>query len=230
MHLAPYHSHTGKGLDMYNTCVTSCRHDTTWNSKFQRAVLESLKQSTAWKTGCEELNWWFHLVLLIFILTGFSLKLPTLRAHWLLNPAYVILMESFFTLIGKGGFWQIFKGIFHHLLIAVKLLNKVCTWLWLYWAKYWCTCMVWHTCIGQSSGLWAGCERTSPQRGTLSTSACHSLAPVHLQFHYWQYTLLLGLRTTQLLQWNNQNWKAWQQGYWRWIFFDSVSSIPTSFN
>ena len=34
--------------------------------------------------------------------------------------------ESFSTLIGKGGFGQVFKGIFHHLPIAVKLLKKVC--------------------------------------------------------------------------------------------------------
>ena len=34
--------------------------------------------------------------------------------------------ESFSTLIGKGEFGQVFKGIFHHLPIAVKLLNKVC--------------------------------------------------------------------------------------------------------
>ena len=39
--------------------------------------------------------------------------------------------------------------------------------------------MVWLTCIGQSSGLWVGCERTSPQRGALSHSVCHSLAPAH---------------------------------------------------
>ena len=37
--------------------------------------------------------------------------------------------ESFSTLIGKGGFGQVFKGIFHHLPIAVKLLKKVCIWL-----------------------------------------------------------------------------------------------------
>ena len=40
--------------------------------------------------------------------------------------------ERFSTLIGKGGFGQVFRGIFHHLPIAVKLLNRVCTSLKLY--------------------------------------------------------------------------------------------------
>ena len=40
--------------------------------------------------------------------------------------------ERFSTLIGKGGFGQVFREIFHHLPIAVKLLNKVCTSLSLY--------------------------------------------------------------------------------------------------
>ena len=34
--------------------------------------------------------------------------------------------RNYSTLIGKGGFGKVYKGIFHHLPIAVKLLNKVC--------------------------------------------------------------------------------------------------------
>ena len=34
--------------------------------------------------------------------------------------------RNYFTLIGKGGFGKVYKGFFHYLPIAVKLLNKVC--------------------------------------------------------------------------------------------------------
>ena len=34
--------------------------------------------------------------------------------------------RNYSTLIGKEGFGKVDKGIFHHLPIAVKLLNKVC--------------------------------------------------------------------------------------------------------
>lgn len=65
-----------------------------------------------------------------------------LLIHYIINKIVVIfsvnvrefkrseLEEStrnYSTLIGKGGgFGKVYKGFFHHLPIAVKLLNKVC--------------------------------------------------------------------------------------------------------
>ena len=160
------------------------------------------KKASSLLTWSEALVNWTSLLrcLLTNLLLSFqtmcvNLKLSSWRSLWRVFPHW----------LEKEGLDKFSRESFT---IYLLLLNFGTRYVLDYWAKHWCTCMVWYTCIGQSSGLWAGCERTSPHRGVLSNSACHSLAPVHLQFHYWQYTLLSGLRATQLLQWNNQKLKG----------------------
>ena len=113
------------------------------------------------------------------------------------------LTGNFSVLIGKGGVTCVYKGELNSSPVAVKMYDKVYYLLLFSWSSVCDDSKVYislygsvdvdgcHTYIGQTYWLWIRHERSTAWGGALSHSVCHSLGPVHLQFHYWTIYLVV---------------------------------------